>query len=83
MPHYYSRNIGGCDMKLKHLGDEILKIDWRSDDADNVYDTVCSLKEQYDLYEFTIDDLAKERFTFEEIANIMQVEHIHTVRSMI
>jgi len=69
-------------MKLKNLGDEILKIDWRNVDPDVVYEYVQSLKEHYELYEFTIDDLAKEQFTFEEIANIMQVEHIHIVMSM-
>lgn len=83
MGYTITQIIGGYDMKLKHLGDEILKIDWRSDSADDVYQTVCSLKEQYDLYEFTIDELEKEHFTFKEIANIMQVEHIYTVMSMI
>lgn len=67
---------------LKELGNEILKIDWRNHHAENTYTTFENLCDDFDIYEFNIDELRASGFNDYDVAEIMQVYHIHTVLSM-
>ncbi len=67
----------------KMVASEILEIDWRNESKWDVCDKVSESMQENDCYSFTIDDLKSEGFNGDQISEIMQCLHIHSLLVMI
>lgn len=59
-------------MSLNAFCNDVLQINWRTVDIDDVNVAVSDLYELHDVCDFTIDDIRDEGFGDSEICEIMQ-----------
>lgn len=59
-------------MTLKAFCNDVLQINWRTIDVDDVNMAVSNLYDQHDVSDFTIDDIRNEGYNDSDICEIMQ-----------
>lgn len=65
------------------MSDAIKIIDWRNESPEDVHDEMENIMENFDCYEFTIDDLRNDGVDDSLICEVMQCYNIYTTMSMI
>lgn len=68
---------------IKAFANEVIAIDWRNEQPEDVCDMMNEYMDSHDCFEFTIDDLRNEGVSDSNICEIMQCFNIYTTMSMI